>query len=366
MGGSILTWLTLAAILWLLGYFALGYRHGFWRAASGLLSLLTAYFASVTLAEPLANMVVGPFGLAQFRWVVLVAGCAMLLFVCVGIAVRMAIGALSRSTPELPPVADRILGVACSGLNGVLVAIPLIWAVAFYLEVYALKNPGTMAYDAGQEPPQVVQWSRRVMAQVIAWNLKQSTAGEPAAALSAAFAVRPTAVLTQVKQTMGSAEFRQLVRDPEVLAAVNSNDVTGLRRSAAYRDLLANAEIKKLHQLAFNSQTMDEQRLAEHLMGIWRNLQQVQNHPGMAALLKDQEVQDFLAGSGQVTPSILEKAQIFLTLWSRQRDEQSNLPAADMAGIYRWVDAEGQLHYSDYEDIPQRYQEIAEPLMPGD
>ncbi len=322
--------------------------------------MLVAYIVSTVCAQPVAQFVWDYMPSNTVNPLFRVAISATVLFILVSMAMRWLLWRLASLFPMLPNKVNRAGGAVLGVVNGILLLVPLIWSAAFLHESYAMGNGVEQSRDIWpQGEPKVVLWSRSIMAKLTHFGLSggdgdASSSDSPAMGLAKAFAEHPTVLMVSAKKSLASPEFQQLASDPDIADLVHSNDVEGLMQSPQYQIFLTNPDVQTLYRLIQGEQALENRQMAENVIGVWTQVEMLQNHPEVAALKNDSEVRDFLSGHGKITPSLLAKLQRLLSVWSSLPNQFFRPHEGQQTGIHRWLDEQGNVHYTDAEHSPEQ------------
>lgn len=360
-------YLTLMAGVWVAVFIILGIIRGFWTALAAILSLVGAYFAAAYFAPKLTEFLLVVFEPANLGETVTWAASATLIFVLAGLVIRLAVVLISRSVPVTNRPLDAIGGALFSGLYGATMAVIMIWGVALLIETYEPQQVAKDVQVAQSEPqvkrvtPQVVIWSRELMADAMAWNARQNGASDETARLVAAYAKQPQDVLDAVQTSVRSDEFKQVINSDNVQRIVREQDVEALHNSPEFKQLVQQPGVQKLRSLiAPDGAGWSDKAMAKQMVELWGGIDQISSNPEVSALVDDPEVQAFLQEGGSITPSLLAKGQKFLRVLA---SGSGQIPAVnELPELYQWNDDAGQLHVTEYQEIPPSKQDQAEKI----
>jgi|GEM_PF-3119441 uncharacterized membrane protein required for colicin V production len=352
----------IGAIAWL-AFFALwGMFTGFWRSLAGAVGVVLAYWASLEFAPGLSAVIERQFPSLNLHptaaWVL---GATVIFFVF-GFVVRQLVLLISKRLPIGNGLFNRLGGGVISTAYGAVLGVAMIWGLAFMAESWNIRVAEAGAERAARfdiSSP-VVTWSRRLMAEWVNWNLRHSGSSE-FAELSAVMAEKPGEVLSGVRMAVQSPEFRQMSSSARVQEMVQRRDAESLRKSAEFRQFIEQPAVQRLREtLAPESGSWSDDRIAQELVTAWSRLDQLKSQPEMADVLNDEELQAFLRGEGQITPSLLARSQRLLVLLDRKvKVEETVVPEPQW---FQWHDDEGHLHVTEFESVPEDKKSSAQPV----
>lgn len=300
-----MTYISGAAILWTAVFVLLGMARGMWKSLSAIVGLVAA-LASLTLVVPVTDLVLRQWPALAHQRTLLLWVCGILLFILAGLLARLAVQSFGRLLPLAGTSFNRVGGALFGGLYGAALGVFLVWGAAFLVETWPVN-----AEQRTAEPvPPVVQFSREVVAELVAWHMARTGSDPDAVQWGKAVAQRPTTVLRNVQEAVQSPEFQELLQDPEAQQLVAQRDSDGLRAHPAFQELLAQPAAQRVRSvLGREDQPLSDQLAAEQVMRILHNLDRVKNDPEIQALLKDPEVETFVREQAPLTPALYPKVQ---------------------------------------------------------
>ena len=184
------------------------------------------------------------------------------------------------------------------------------------------------------------------------------------AELTAKLLESPEITVRQFRGVTESEEFRSLFLAASNQRILNTGDVELIKQSAAFKQLIKNPHFKALSQDLYDTDGADfETQMAEKIRDMWARAQFVQNDPEMQSILNDPQIKELMA-NGQVAQLMNSQKiiQLFERIMSsdaknysiRQKapEPSTKLTRTDEQSIkdskvYKWVDEDGQVHYSD-------------------
>ena len=156
--------------------------------------------------------------------------------------------------------------------------------------------------------------------------------------------------------------LRNLLQDSDVRTALDSQNPAALLNSPAFKQLIANPDFIALTNelnLADSGEQKNKQ-LAIKLTSIWAQVKQVQNNPQYLEIVQDPEIKQMLQSgnaykllnsakierllqiiSSSKTPEIIYQESVYQEISERQQK------TLEKKAVYRWVDKDGKVHYSD-------------------
>lgn len=315
-------YITLAAVLFTVMFVVWGIFRGFWRSLAAIVSFLIAYTASMLFAMPLSKVLGGWLDLGSLNEPVAWGISATLLFVVVGVVVRLGILMVGKVFPVGNMIVNRTGGAILSGGYGAGIVVLLVWGASLLMDTWNGQVARSQQLDlaANGDAPKVVVWSRSVVGELVSWNARHSGASETAAEMAGAFAKDPAKALKRMKEALITPEFKEVVSSEKLQGYVRDNDVEALKNSPEFTAFVAHPSVKQLQAVLLPSGAdMSDEEVAEHMAELWHDVDAVKNDPEVKVLLDDPEVQAFLQGGSQLTPSLLSKGQVILELINRKK-----------------------------------------------
>lgn len=303
-------WITLGTLVWLAIFLVLGFFRGFWQSLAALVSLVLAYWASAKLASPVVTYLTNVFPALEPQRVLVWWGCAVLLFLLVGLLSRLLIQTLGKLAPVGRNPTSRLVGALISGTHGAALAVFFIWSLSLLSDTLELQEG-----EAISDPPKVVQFSRQIVGDIVSWNISQSGSKGTVADLSTAFAERPSEVLQGVRGTLQSQELKDMIASEEIRQIVRSHDVDELLQTAELDRLLEQPNVQQLlTALQVKGEPISRENAARQLLDVWHKVELVGSDPEVQSLVADPDVQDFLQNRKGPAPALYGKLQKLLQL----------------------------------------------------
>lgn len=378
--------------LWVLFQARKGFRNGIWMSLLLLTGFALAYVVTFLAGGQVSDFVAGLGFDSEYRLLVVYP------------AVFFGVSALVQFIPPLlfPSLKNRTRASAFWGagfgvLTGVFTGLIGVWF--FSLAEVALQSKGhengarvVQAITLPEERAALEEMASTLVAESTEFGLKLSGMDAADAELSASVARQPAQVMRNLQDTLASPEMRGVISNPQIQRMMALNDVGSLRASPAFQEL-ANLDAAQnlLAVLAENGKNQDEaeQFLAEQLTFIWRRLQYLKNDAEVQAFLRDEQLQSLVRENNFAAMMMNAKFQQLVgVVLDRNHDmseidfaamidspeesdqtrikhrsfvpEQNNRPAA----IYKWIDENGSVQYSDENQLPAKYAETAEKVFP--
>lgn len=352
-----------------------GYRQGLLSALSRVLGLLAGYGAAIFYAEPVARIIEADYPLQAIAAFIT---ASVVLFIGAGMVVSALFWIIEKLLPqkENRSAASRTGGALVGMAVGVVLAIAVIWSFAFVRDMRSVAAPGQVAAaespspNAGDLPGRnsaVERFVQQAAGKVVDTAMSAVSAKPPVAKLSAALVRAPAETAMQMQRLTQSGDLQQLLNSPENQAVLNSGSTEAVRQLPAFQQLVNNPDMIALARAAGMlderavGRVQMETVLAGQVTDIWARVQRVKDDDRVQAIINDPEFQQGIQSGNPMAlltnPKLLEFADIVFSdeLASEGGDQyDSTAPEHSIAPeketrIFRWVDENGRVHFSDKE-----------------
>ena len=347
-------------------YFAFrGYKKGLLKSLARILSVVAGYICAFLYTGQASRMVEAHFqlqGIAAF----LLASLA--LFFGAGLLVSLLFWLVEKLLLEDEPVstASSLGGAAVGSATGVLLAIVIVWCVAFVRDTRpaAAIEPATAA-----NPSKIEKLANRVAGKAVASVMSLGSANPEVTKITAALAEAPADMVQRAQRLAQSDDMTEILNDPRNQAALNSGDAEAVRQLPAFQRLMNNADMQALASASGlledarqNNQAVDA-AVATRLTDIWGRAQRAKSNQRVQEIIADAEFQEKIRSGNPLdlltNDKLLELADIIFadeadpavapgqTSVNVEQDNQQPVKAKPDKKLYRWVDDSGRIYYSD-------------------
>jgi len=344
-----------------------GYRSGILIIAARVVSLALAYVAAILFSNSAATLLqkhTAIEGLIAY----MVAGT--LVFVITSILLSSLFSLLKRKftpksteTNRTSSVAGGLFGAVVGGIVGLMA----VWFASTIQEILMVKKGQPIAKSSVFERTAKELTSKAIGGIVIGTTGDSDLAKGAAKLLSS-----PAQNIQHFNQLSQSGELRNLFQNPEVRSALDSQNPAALLNSTAFKRLSANTDFIALTNelnltgsgsgsgIGTGTGEQKNKQLAIKLTSIWAQVKQVQNNPQYLEIVQDPEIKQMLQSGNAYKLLGSAKIERLLKIISSSKtpeityqelNNQSAKPKEQKA-IYRWVDQDGKVHYSDKKKQP--------------
>ena len=340
-----------------------GYRKGLLKSIGRILSVVAGYVCAILFTGQVSGIIESEF---QLQGILALIAASMLLFFGASILVGLLFWLLEKLLAGDGKVSTASsIGGAVVGLGtGLLLAIVVVWAVAFVRDARPLENPGS---SASKEPSKIETLANRAAGKAVGSAMSLGSANPEVAKISAALAESPAEIVQRAQRLAQSEDMSALLNDPRSRVALDSGDPEAVRKLPAFQKLINNADMRALaeatglmDEAAADNQPMDVV-IATQLTDIWNRAQRAKNDPRVQAILADAEFQQSIRSGNPLdllgNEKLIEMANI---IFSDEADSTANeqgitsdqsgnalQPAENVKKLYKWTDDSGRTYYSD-------------------
>ena len=345
-----ISWLIFAVPAVLFAY--RGYRRGIWSAATRLLSLLGAYIVALLFANRLVPVIESATvleGMAAYM------SAGLLLFLLSALALSLVFLLLSKllGQSRVPSKPSALAGAIMGAGIGAVVGLVAVFGLSYLMEIW----PGAGVSLRDRPPTAIERLARYSANKLTAWISSFGDVEPLTAKVSAAMVSEPRKVISHLQNLQQKQTLQTLFSEPENQAALRSGDTGRIQQLPAFQQLLQDPDLQGLLQTS-GIEILDadrEQALAQQVSQLWRRSEQIKTDSRVRAILEKPEFQQQLKSGN---PAALLNNKDFMTILNillheapppvelQESQNNQNTPNTEPA-IYRWVDAEGNVHYGD-------------------
>ncbi len=342
-----------------------GYRSGILVIAARVVGLLLAYLAAILFTNSAANLLqkhTAIEGLIAY----MIAGS--LIFIVTSILLSSLFSLLirhfsekSNETSNISSETNRassVTGGLFGAVVGCIVGIMVVWFVSTFQDILLAKKGQQIAQSSAFE-----QTAKKLTGAAISGivnGVVSSSTGDSGLANSAAKLLsNPAENIQHFNRLTQTGALRNLLQNSEVRSALDSQNPAALLDSQAFKQLAVNPDFVALTSelnLVEKGPQKDKQ-LAIKMTRLWAQIKQVQNNPQYLEIVNDPEIKQMLQSGNAFklvnSAKIEQLLQIISSskapeILSRETDDMLE-SASKKKAIYRWVDKDGKVHYSDSE-----------------
>ncbi|WP_370979109.1 CvpA family protein [Agaribacterium sp. ZY112] len=382
----------LVFVVWVVAQSFFGWRKGLWLCLLDIAALVLAYLVSFFFGEQLTNY------LSQFPSIDTHARFIAYpsLFIVVNsvlpFVLKHVFPALKRRSLLL-----SLAGAGVGGATGAVMALLAVWFVGIGMQTMGIEQPGL---ELGQQAQPLKKAASSLVSEATELGLRATGADPAQAQVMASIVAEPESVIQSVKELSKSEPLKHLVRNKRIQRMMATNDASSLAASDEFQQLVQDPAmsgfLNKLEQSGKHDQAA-QTFLAEQFSFVWRRMLYTQNDPRVQSLFDDQQWRESLA---QKNPAQLMADSKFQQLVSVILESRPELKDADLSylldkelaadlldgpevtglgrddkaakravkpyrstEVYKWVDDQGVVQYSQWSSIPESKRASAQRLM---
>lgn len=345
-------------------FFAIrGFFNGFLRSLARTLSFLGAYGAAFYFAKPASDLVKQYLqldGIAAY-----ITG-GMIIFAVVMIAIRLVFWLIIRLSPGDPhrlSTGSRLAGLLIGGLVGAAIALLLVYTWGIYQDARQARDIPTSEHPAGTAD----RAARTFVSKTAAGIMSLTTDNTTTVKMSESFIADPVASVDRINRVLENPDLQALLADERSQRLMRGGDIDSLMQVPEFNRLMNDPDMKKL----LSDSGMDinredtAQQTARKIALAWQQIQVMQNDPRVRAIINDPEFQQQLQAQNKLpllmNPKLNVLAEIIFVegagkIEAVQEDGEIRIKeiqrgddaiVEEEGTIYRWVDENGQVQYSD-------------------
>jgi len=347
-------------------YFAFrGYKKGLLKSLARILSVLAGYICAFLYTAQASLIVESHFqlqGIAAF----LVASLACFFGAALIVGLLFWLIEKLLLEDESVSIASSLGGAAVGSATGILLAIVIVWCVAFVRDSRPAAVPETAATT---KPSKIENLANRVAGKAVTSAMSLGSANPEIAKITGALAAAPADMVQRAQRLASSEDMKEILNDPRSQAALNSGDYEAVRQLPAFQRLMNDTDMQALasasgllDDAAKNNQTVDA-ALAAQLTDIWGRAQRAKNNKRVQEIIGDAEFQQKIRSGNPLdlltNDKLLELANIIFadeadpaaasdqTPVNGQTGNNQQVKPKSVKKLYRWVDDSGRIYYSD-------------------
>ena len=346
-----------------------GYKNGFLKSLSRVLSLIAGYVASILYTEQVAAILTSRF---QLEGIISFIAGALILFFGAAAAVIIAFWMISQlaEEEESRSTASSVGGMFIGSIVGLIVAIVSVWSFTFVRDFQSDPGAATLAHTDNN---QVEKFASQAIGKATSTAMSLGSVDPEISRLSASLIEQPARVSQLIQRLMNSAELEALLADPQTQTILASGDVYALQQLPALQQLLQNPDFLELAESSGmltetgTTNVSADILVANRMTEIWGRMEAVKNDARVQEILHDPAFrQQVMSGNPLdilTNPQLLELANIIFSRPSspgnlnettgtentaQPRSVVKQQATSEKASkIYSWTDENGQIHISD-------------------
>lgn len=297
-------------------FFYRGYRLGLGAVLSRVVSVVGAYYLSITFADDLAAVISDKSeleGLVAY----FIAGFAIFVVSSIIISIIFsialsALGKLTNGKSKLP-----VFGALANGAIGAFVGLALVWFV----------NMASTAISNGEMPEDNIinTWSQKLMGDSIETALSMQFPEAPQMVGIASYVLKNPARGIQDGMTLANdPDVQTLVNSKKIQRMVENKDLIGLMTAKEIDDVLEDKTVQRildetnvLGDIDVNDKIAVKTRLTQEVMTTLVRVEMIKQNPRFKQLTNDPELKRMMRNNDVVglmsSPKVKEIADIVMS-----------------------------------------------------
>ncbi|MCP4186065.1 MAG: CvpA family protein [Gammaproteobacteria bacterium] len=300
-----------------------GYRKGLLKSLSRVLSLLAGYVAAVLYTGQVSTIIEAIIPVQGFATLIV---ASLFLFFAAGIAVNTLFWIVERLIPEkeTSSSASSYAGAAIGLFSGLVIAIIMIWTVAFIRDTRPLAVTEAVTTHRSSD---IEIFTNQLASKTVNTAMSLGSVKPVVTNFTVALIENPAEITLQAQRLARSNDLSIFLSDIENQAVLNSGDAEAVQNLPTFQQLARNPDLIILARStgmvpdsAVNSESV-EAMVAERITDIWGRVQRARSNQRAQEIISDPEFQQKIQSGNPVelltNAKLLELANIIFA------DEQS-------------------------------------------
>ncbi|MCP4495004.1 MAG: CvpA family protein [Gammaproteobacteria bacterium] len=301
-----------------------GYRKGLLKSLSRVLSLLAGYAAAVLYTGHISTIIASIIPVQGIAALIL---ASLFMFFAAGIAVSTLFLIVERliSEQEAGASASSYAGAAIGLFSGLVIAIIMVWTIAFIRDTRSLAVTETVATNQSSD---IEILANQLASKTVNTAMSLGSVKPVVTRLSVALIENPAEVTLQAQRLARSNDINAFLSDAGNQAVLNSGDIEAVQNLPAFQQLVRNPDLIALVRSAgvptdpATPGKSTEATIAEQITDIWGRVQRARSNQTVQEIISNPEFQQTIQSGNPVElltdPKLLELAKIIFA------DEQSH------------------------------------------
>jgi len=341
-----------------------GYKSGVLVIVFRVVSLALAYLVAILFTDKFAHWLQQ---ISPVKGLFAYALAGFILFTITGLLLTAVLSSITKklatksAQPALPSAAA---GGFIGGVIGGVVGVFAIWFISAFQGILQVKKGEAISYSAFQKT------SQKIIKGAIKGVAEAASSHSDIASGAAQLVSNPAENIQHFNQLTKQGVLRDFLQNHQVRTALDSQDAKELLFSSEFEKLMKNPDFIALTKPLNlpEDETEKEYQIALKITNTWAQIEQVQNNQEYMELMQDPEVkQAFQSGNllkllnNQKVERILNiisssevdlqktigQEMIDQEITERTSEKNETVSTKSQNKIYRWVDEDGKVHYSD-------------------
>lgn len=340
-----------------------GYRKGSIVLFSGIVSMLAAYGVAFFFSVPVGKWLQET---SPFQGFLSYAVAGMLLFIgtsaITSYLLKLIIIKSSKKplghVSQLSSLTGAIFGAVIGAVFGVIV----IW---FYGTMQGIMQTN---HSSLNQPSPFQGKIKKIVGKALHSIVKRVAEGNELASSGAILLSDPAANIKRIQRLSQGDLFKNVLNNGAVRNALDNRNPGALMETPAFQELVNNEDFAALSGGFSKGEKGQGQRdIAEKFVKLWTQVKHVQTDPRYISIINDPEIKDMVETGSTYKMLNSPKVEELWTIISSVEVPEGYLNEADRnevnrvdqpaeTSVYRWVDENGTVHYSDKKNSQEESQ----------
>lgn len=353
-----------------------GYRHGIWAASARIISLILAYVVALLFTLQLAPIIEDN---TIIQGVAALVSAGMLLFFTTSFLLSLLFFLLGKMMgAEKPSPLSARLGAAMGAVIGSVIGLAAVFFISYLIEVLPKNRLPNSVQN--HQTNGIERLARFAASKLVTWVSDFGELDSSTAKISAALVREPGVMVKHIQNLQQNRDVKALFSDESNRATLQTGNLESIQSLPAFKNLVNNPDVQSLMTVSgLDDEGNGEAALAEQMSTVWQRAELLKNDQRIQEILRDPEFQQQLKSGN---PMVLLNNAEFMEIASKllvgsegaengfantQGNQSSSTASPDTVPnlnpkpkpkpkeeptIYRWVDDDGNIHYSDSPSRP--------------
>ncbi|WGP00054.1 CvpA family protein [Saccharophagus degradans] len=379
-----IVWILFAG--WVL-YFALrGYLQGIWVTLLGLFGFAVAYGASLLWAKD-AGVAIQGYGLGSTAAMMV---ASVVIFILAYLLASTLPKLFLEKWLDKKTFIARLAGAGAGTVLGCFSGLVIVWGATFLSAAWQSRAGNTVPAQLAVPQP-LATAAGKLIGGVAQAGSKAVGAKEIHSQLMGALLANPEQFVEGFSSLSDSGVMEQFFNDGSAQYYMARKDYASLQQTPAFKNIAQQEGVQSISKLALAGKDGDptkvqqseiNETLAHNMTFVWRRMEYLKTNPEVQQILNDPEVIKLVQDKNPLNIMFNAKVSRLVDLIMQEdsamesHDFTQLKPGNPLGGlgevkpeashtvkpvkIYKWVDDNGNMQYTDYDNTPEHKRANAE------
>ncbi|MBU2986389.1 CvpA family protein [Saccharophagus degradans] len=379
-----IVWILFAG--WVL-YFALrGYLQGIWVTLLGLFGFAVAYGASLLCAKD-AGVAIQGYGLGSTAAMMV---ASVVIFILAYLLASTLPKLFLEKWLDKKTFIARLAGAGAGTVLGCFSGLVIVWGATFLSAAWQSRAGNTVPAQLAVPQP-LATAAGKLIGGVAQAGSKAVGAKEIHSQLMGALLANPEQFVEGFSSLSDSGVMEQFFNDGTAQYYMARKDYASLQQTPAFKNIAQQEGVQSISKLALAGKDGDptkvqqseiNETLAHNMTFVWRRMEYLKTNPEVQQILNDPEVIKLVQDKNPLNIMFNAKVSRLVDLIMQEdsamesHDFTQLKPGNPLGGlgevkpeasrtvkpvkIYKWVDDNGNMQYTDYDNTPEHKRANAE------